>query len=75
MAEKADIEMGKTFTALVRLHEANCAVDYPTAIQQRFSDAICKKLALELNLKELIPLTLSGSARGVARPAVRPPGK
>jgi hypothetical protein len=62
-------EMGKTFTALVRIHEANCRIDYPTDIEQNFRIAVMKKLAQELGLRELIPLTIGGPGKGIQRPA------
>lgn len=69
MADKPEIEMGKTFTSLVRIHEANCQIDYPTEVEQNFRIAIMKKLAIELNLAELKQLAFAGPGRGVARPS------
>jgi hypothetical protein len=44
---------------LVRLHEANCAILFPTAEEAAFRLAIMKKLAHELSLKELRASTLT----------------
>lgn len=68
MEGKPDSEMGKTFTALVRIHEANCRIDFPTDVEQNFRIAVMKKLAEEMNLKELRDKTIGGPGRGVTRP-------
>lgn len=65
---KPDNEKGMTFTALVRIHEANCGIDFPSDVEQNFRIAIMKKLAAELGLSELKNLTLSGPGKGVQRP-------
>ena len=70
MEGKPDSEMGKTFTALVRIHEANCKIDFPTDVEQNFRIAVMKKLAEEMGLKELKDKTIIGGGRGVPRPAV-----
>lgn len=67
--QKPDNEKGMTFTALVRLHEANCAIQFPSDVEQNFRIAIMKKLAAELGLPELKNLTITGPGRGVQRPA------
>jgi len=38
---------------LVRIHEANCQIEHPTAMETNFRLAIMKKLAAEYGLKEL----------------------
>jgi len=48
---KPDNEKGMTFTALVRIHEANCGIDFPTDIEQNFRIAIMKAIADQLRLK------------------------
>lgn len=68
MPEKESAEMGKTFTALVRIHEANCSIDYPNEIEQNFRIAIMKKLGQELGLREVQNMTITGPGRGVQRP-------
>ena len=45
---------------LVRLHEANCQILFPTAIESGFRVAIMKKIAQELGLKELRGATIAG---------------
>jgi hypothetical protein len=72
MPDKPDLEMGRTFTALVRIHEANCQLDYPTADEENFRIAIMKKLGLELNLAEVRGVAISGPGRGIPRPAASP---
>ena len=68
MEGKPDSEMGKTFTALVRIHEANCRIDFPTDVEQNFRIAVMKKLAEEMGLSELRNKTIVGPGRGVQRP-------
>jgi hypothetical protein len=43
---------------LVRIHEGNCAIQFPTPPESAFRLAIMKKLAESLALKELRPATL-----------------
>ncbi len=38
---------------LVRIHEANCKIDFPTPEEAAFRLAIMKKLGLDLGLKEI----------------------
>jgi hypothetical protein len=61
-------EMGMTFTALVRIHEANCKVEFPSADQANFTLAIEKEIARRLNLAELKQKQIQGPARGLQRP-------
>jgi hypothetical protein len=43
---------------LVRIHEGNCAIPFPTPPEAAFRLAIMKKLAESLSLKELRPATI-----------------
>ena len=43
---------------LVRIHEGNCAIPFPTPPEAAFRLAIMKKLAESLALKELRPATI-----------------
>jgi hypothetical protein len=43
---------------LVRIHEANCHIPYPTPVESNFRLAIMKKLAAEYGLKELRTATI-----------------
>ncbi len=45
---------------LVRIHEANCAIEHPGAMELNFRLAIMKKLAGEYGLRELRALTIEG---------------
>jgi len=38
---------------LVRIHEANCKIDFPTPEESAFRLAIMKKLGLDLGLREI----------------------
>jgi len=65
---KPDNEKGMTFTALVRIHEANCGIDYPSDLEQNFRIAIMKAIASQLGHKELRAASLTGPAKGIRRP-------
>lgn len=67
MAEERD-DMGKTFTALVRVHEANCRLEFPSPEEQNFRIAIMKKIGLSLNLVEVRQTQIHGPAKGLQRP-------
>jgi hypothetical protein len=45
---------------LVRIHEANCGLLFPSRDETSFRLAIMKKLAQQLSLKELRAATLDG---------------
>lgn len=45
---------------LVRIHEANCQIQYPTPAEANFRLAIMKALAAEYGLKELRTAALTG---------------
>lgn len=61
-------DMGKTFTALVRVHEANCKLEFPSTEEQNFRIAIMKKIGLSLNLAEVRQAQIQGPAKGLQRP-------
>jgi len=48
---------------LVRIHEANCHIEYPNHDEANFRLAIMKKLGLSFTLKELRPATIDGPKR------------
>jgi len=59
---------------LVRIHEANCSIEYPTPAEANFRLAIMKKLAEELHLRELRNANLAGPVASTApRPLRREP--
>ncbi len=59
---------------LVRIHEANCHIEYPTPPEANFRLAIMKKLALEFGLRELRESRVEGPVQTTAaRPAPRRP--
>jgi hypothetical protein len=45
---------------LVRIHEANCQIEFPTPDEANFRIAIMKQLGREYGLKELRAATLTG---------------
>jgi hypothetical protein len=65
---KPDNEKGMTFTALVRIHEANCGIDFPSDVEQNFRIAIMKAIAGQLGLKELRHAVMTGPGKGLRRP-------
>jgi hypothetical protein len=56
---------------LVRVHEANCQIEYPTPEEANFRIAVMKQLGREFGLKELRAATIAGPV--VSTPAR--PGK
>jgi hypothetical protein len=53
---------------LVRLHEANCHILFPSPQETNFRLAIMKKLAQELALKELRAASIDEPATRATRP-------
>lgn len=45
---------------LVRIHEANCQIQYPTPAESNFRLAIMKKLGEQYQLKELRTAVIAG---------------
>jgi len=57
---------------LVRIHEANCHIEFPTPEEANFRIAIMKQLGREYGLKELRAATIAGPVLATApRPAKR----
>lgn len=57
---------------LVRIHEANCQIEYPTRDEANFRLAIMKKIGLEFGLKQLRAASVDGPvAVTVERPVRR----
>jgi hypothetical protein len=54
---------------LVRIHEANCKIEYPTPDELNFRLAIMKKLGAGLSLKELRSVQVTGPATSTNTPA------
>ncbi len=56
---------------LIRVHEANCSIDYPTKDESNFRIAIMKKLGTVIGLRELRGVEIQGPVTvAAARPAV-----
>jgi hypothetical protein len=47
---------------LVRVHEANCKIAYPTVDESNFRIAVMKKLGLEFALREMRAASITGQA-------------
>jgi hypothetical protein len=45
---------------LVRIHEANCTIEYPTRDEANFRIAIMKRIGLEFALKEVRATNVEG---------------
>ena len=57
---------------LVRIHEANCQIEYPTRDEANFRLAIMKKLGLEFGLRNLRGAIIEGPVVNTPdRPAKR----
>jgi hypothetical protein len=56
---------------LVRIHEANCQIDYPSPEEANFRIAIMKQLGREFGLKEIRTATVDGP---VTATPIRPAG-
>ena len=54
---------------LVRIHEANCKIEYPTRDEANFRLAIMKRIGLQFALKEVRAVVVDGP---VANTPVRP---
>lgn len=54
---------------LVRIHEANCQIEYPTPDEANFRVAIMKQLGREFGLKEIRNAAITGP---IVTTAVRP---
>ncbi len=52
---------------LIRIHEANCKIEYPTPEEANFRLAIMKQLGRDFGLRELRTATIAGPV--VAMPA------
>ena len=56
---------------LVRIHEANCKIEYPTRDEANFRVAVMKKIGFQFALKEVRPATITGPVVNTPqRPAV-----
>ena len=51
---------------LVRIHEANCEIEYPTRDEANFRIAVMKQLGREFALKEVRAVTIEGPAVNTA---------
>lgn len=69
MPEQENSDRGLTVAQIVRIHESNCSIDFPSSDEQNFRIAVMKDLARRLNLKELRATTITGPATGMTRPA------
>jgi len=48
---------------LVRIHEANCAIEHPSPAELNFRLAIMKKIGEQFGLRELRSATIAGPAK------------
>lgn len=56
---------------LVRIHEANCQIDHPTAPELNYRLAIMKKLAECFGLRELRAKEITGPANSATPPPAK----
>ncbi len=50
---------------LIRIHEANCAIEHPTPIELNFRLAIMKRIAAQFSLRELRSATITAPPQHV----------
>lgn len=58
---------------IVRIHEANCQLEFVGAEEQNFRVAMMKFIARKLGLADLKGATITGNGTGVQRPVNQPP--
>src|SRR5579885_3660746 len=63
-----DTERGFTPAELVRIHEANCQIDFASQDEQNFRIAMMKFIGRRLGLGELKTAQIVGPGKGVQRP-------
>ena len=68
-------EESKEMAYLVRIHEANSQIDYPTLDESNFRLAIMKKIGMALNLKEVRSATIDGPVKETQRRPAQPAKK
>ncbi len=56
---------------LVRVHEANCQIEFPTPDEANFRIAIMTQLGREFGLKEVRSTTVAGPVVGTAKGPIR----
>jgi hypothetical protein len=58
---------------LVRIHEANCKIEYPSPDELNYRIAIMKKLGLLLGLKEVKTVAIAGPVLETPKRPGQPP--
>jgi hypothetical protein len=74
-ANAPNTERDFTPAEIVRIHEANCELEFASAEEQNFRLAMMKYIGRRLGLAELKGLALSGPGSGIARPRPARPGQ
>jgi hypothetical protein len=69
MATAIDTDRAFGPAEIVRIHEANCSIEYATAEEQNFRLAVMKHIARRMGLPELKTAQMSGPGVGRPRPA------
>jgi len=60
---------------LVRTHEANCRLEYPSRDEANFRLAIMKKLGMSFGLREVRPMEITGPITQVPERPPAPSGR
>ena len=68
----ADPNRDFTPAEIVRIHEANCNLEYASQEEQNFRQAMMRFIARKLSLAELKNSTVTGTGTGVPRPKTPP---
>ena len=58
-------------THLVRIHEANCKIEFPTPDEANFRIAVMKKLGRDFALKQVRAAAITGPVRTTAMSALK----
>jgi hypothetical protein len=68
MSQTIDTSRDFSPAEIVRIHEANCQLEFVSADEQNFRVAMMKYIGRRLGLAELRVLPISGGNPGVPRP-------
>jgi hypothetical protein len=60
---------------LVRVHEANCKIEYPTPDEANFRLAVMKKIGFQFRLKEVRPVRITGPVLNTPLPPTNRGGR
>lgn len=68
LKQTVDTTRGFTPAEIVRIHEANCAIDFATGEEQNFRVGWMRLIAQRAGMRELKTAAIIGTGTGVPRP-------